>query len=80
MIDYLVRKKNYLILIFTVAYLVAFTVNAVFLANFEFLYYAVLMVALIYVIIIINKRLHLAFLILRPLVLAYFLWVRLSWP
>ena len=73
MLDFLVKKKNYLILFFTVAYLAAFTVNAFFGANFEFLYYTVLMVGLISLIIVLNKRLHLAFFILVNLSLLGFL-------
>lgn len=73
MIDYLVKKKNYLILAFTIVYTVAFTINAFFYYNFEFLYYTVLMVALIYLIIILNKRLHLAFFILVNLSILGFL-------
>ena len=73
MMDFLLKKKNYIILIFTVVYLLAFTLNALFYANFEFLYYTILMVGLIYVIILINKRLHLAFFILINLSLLGFL-------
>lgn len=73
MLNFLVRKKNYLILFFTIAYLAAFTVNAFFWANFEFLYYTVVMVGLISLIIFLNKRLHLAFFILVNLSLLGFL-------
>ncbi len=73
MINFLVKKKNYLILAFTVGYLAAFTVNAIFWANFEFLYYTILLVGLIYVIVVINKRLHLAFFILFNLSILGFL-------
>lgn len=72
MIDYLVKKKNHLVLLFTIVYTVAFTVNAFFWANFEFLYYTVLMLILIYIIVLLNKRLHLAFFILSNLSLLGF--------
>lgn len=64
MIDFFLKHKNFLILLFTGVYLVTFTVNAFLDSNFEFLYYTILMVVLIYLVIIINKRLHLAFFIL----------------
>lgn len=73
MMDFLVKKKNYLILIFTVVYLLVFTLNALFYANFEFLYYTVLLAVLIYVVIIVNKRLHLGFFILINLSILGFL-------
>jgi len=73
MLDYLVKKKNHLILIFTIVYLVAFTANAFFWGNFEFLYYISLMVVLIFLIIIFNKQLHLAFFILFNLSILGFL-------
>ncbi|HLC89922.1 MAG TPA: hypothetical protein VJG65_03100 [Patescibacteria group bacterium] len=65
--------KNQLILIFTFAYLAAFTINGVWQANFEFLYYTFLIVALIYLIIRFNKFLHLAFFILFNLSILGFL-------
>jgi len=73
MLNYLIAKKNYLILAFTVGYLAAFTVNAIFWGNFEFLYYTVLLVGLIYSIVIINKKLHLAFFIIFNLSIVGFL-------
>ncbi|OGY45241.1 MAG: hypothetical protein A3J62_03890 [Candidatus Buchananbacteria bacterium RIFCSPHIGHO2_02_FULL_38_8] len=73
MLDYFVKQKNYLILIFTVAYLAVFTVNAFIASNFEFLYYTVLMTVLIYLVVVMNKRLHLAFFILVNLSLLGFL-------
>ena len=73
MIDFLVKNKNHLILIFTFAYLVSFTVNAVVWTNFEFLYYTVLMVALIFLVVVLNKALHLGFFILFNLSILGFL-------
>ncbi|MFA6255062.1 MAG: hypothetical protein WC675_03445 [Patescibacteria group bacterium] len=73
MIDFLFQRKNYLILIFTVAYLIAFTVNAIIWANFEFLYYTVLMVVIIYLVITLTKKLHLGFFILFNLSILGFL-------
>ena len=70
---YLVDKKNYIIFAFTVVYLFAFTVNAVIFSNFEFLYYTVLMVGLIYAVMYINKFLHLGFFILFNLSILGFL-------
>ncbi len=64
MIGLVLEKKNYIILAFTLAYLLAFTFNAVFDANYEFLYYTFLTSFFIYVIIVIHQRLHLAFFIL----------------
>lgn len=73
MINFLVRKKNYLILAFTLVYLVAFTVNAFSQTNFEFLYYTFLTVILIFVIIKLNKRLYLdSFIILNLSLLGFF--------
>jgi len=71
--NYLIKNKNYVILAFTVVYLLAFTINAVIYSNFEFLYYTVLMVVLIYTIIYINKFLHLGFFILLNLSVLGFL-------
>jgi len=73
MIDFLLEKKNYLILFFTVAYLVTFTVNAIIWANFEFLYYTVLMVIVICLVISLTKKLHLGFFILFNLSVLGFL-------
>ncbi len=73
MINFLLKKKNYLILIFTVAYFIAFTVNAIIWANFEFLYYTVLMVIIIYLVITLSKKLHLGFFILFNLSILGFL-------
>lgn len=57
-------KKNYLILAFTLAYLSAFTVNAIVNANFEFLYYTFFISFFIYIVIVLHQNLHLAFFIL----------------
>ena len=65
--------KNQLILIFTFVYLAAFTINGIWRANFEFLYYTFLIVALIYLILRFNKFLHLAFFILFNLSILGFL-------
>lgn len=73
MLSFFVQRKNSLILIFTIAYLAAFAINAFFQANLEFLYYTILMIGLIYLIVIINKHLHLAFFILVNLSLLGFL-------
>lgn len=72
MMNYLVARKNQLILIFTLAYLAAFTANAIFWANFEFLYYTFLISILIYSVIIIHQNLHLGFFILVNLSLLGF--------
>lgn len=64
MINFFLKHKNYLVLIFTGIYLVGFTMIALSERNYEFLYYTILMVGLIYLVIIINKRLHLALFIL----------------
>ena len=72
MMNYLVARKNQLILIFTLAYLAAFTANAIFWVNFEFLYYTFLISVLIYLVVIIHKNLHLAFFILVNLSLLGF--------
>ncbi|MDX9893484.1 MAG: hypothetical protein RB292_03655 [Patescibacteria group bacterium] len=61
--NYLLDKKNELILVFTIAYLAAFTINAFVWGNFEFLYYTILMIALIYFVLILNKSIHLGFFI-----------------
>ncbi len=73
MINYFVKNKNYLILVFNLVYLAVFTINALIHANLEFLYYTILMVALIYLIVMVNKQLHLAFFILVNLSILGFL-------
>ncbi len=73
MFGFLFKQKNNLILIFTVAYLLAFTVNALIEQNFEFLYYTVMMVILIFLVLHINKFLHLAFFIILNISILGFL-------
>lgn len=72
-LNYFLKNKNYLILFFTVSYLVSFTVIAIIWGNFEFLYYTALMAFLIYLIIVLDKQLHLAFFILVNLSILGFL-------
>ncbi len=67
------NKKNELIFVFTVVYLAAFTVNAIFHQNYEFLYYTVLMFGLICIVVTIHQRLHLAFFIIINLSILGFL-------
>ena len=67
------RRSDYLIFIFTVGYVVAFAGNAFLQANFEFLYYILLMVGLIYLAVIVNRHLHLAFFIIINLSILGFL-------
>ncbi|MBN1778868.1 MAG: DUF2238 domain-containing protein, partial [Candidatus Buchananbacteria bacterium] len=64
MLDYFFKNKNYLIIFFTIGYLVAFALEAFGRGNWEFVYYIVMMTVLIYIIVSINKRLHLAFFII----------------
>jgi len=73
MINYFLKNKNYLIVFFTVGYLLAFSVDAFAHSNWEFLYYIILMTVLIFTIVSINKRLHLAFFIILNLSLLGFL-------
>lgn len=70
---FITGKKNYLILVFTIVYLAAFTFHGVLNANFEFLYYTVLLSFLIYLVIYLHQRLHLGFFILFNLSLLGFL-------
>lgn len=67
------EDKNNLILIFTIIYLSIFTVSAILGENFEFLYYTVLMVFLIFLVLHINKFLHLSFFIVFNLSILGFL-------
>lgn len=64
MFNLIAKRKNHLILAFSVSYLTAFTFYSIINANFEFLYYAFLIFFFIYIVIIIHKRLHLGFFIL----------------
>ena len=70
---FITGKRNYLILVFTIVYLAAFTFNGVLNANFEFLYYTFLLSFLIYLVIYLHQRLHLGFFILFNLSLLGFL-------
>lgn len=64
MIDYLNKHKNYLVLAFTIVYLLAFTLNGMFNADYEFLYYTILITVVIIVVTTIHQKLHLASFIL----------------
>ena len=64
MLDQILQSKNKLILVFTIAYLTAFTFNGILNANFEFLYYTFLISFFIYIVVVIHQRLLLAFFIL----------------
>ena len=64
MIDYLNKHKNYLVLAFTIVYLLAFTLNGVSKADYEFLYYTILITVVIIVVMTIHQNLHLASFIL----------------
>lgn len=73
MFNLVLKKKNHLILVFTLAYLTAFTINAIVNANFEFLYYTFLISFFIYIVIILHQNLHLAFFILLNMSILGFL-------
>ena len=73
MINYLVEHKNYLVLAFTLAYLSVFTINGAWNANFEFLYYTILISLVIGVVTVIHQKLHLASFILVNLSVMGFL-------
>lgn len=64
MLNYFLERKNYLILFFTLAYIAAFTAHGIALANYEFLYYTALMIAMIFLGVKVARQLHLAFFIL----------------
>lgn len=70
---FIVSKRNYLILTFTLIYLIAFTLNGVVAGNIEFLYYTFLLGFIIYLIIYLHQRLHLGFFILFNLSILGFL-------
>lgn len=70
---FVLEKKNYLILVFTVVYLAAFTYNGVIHGNIEFLYYTFLLGILIYLVIYLHHQLHLGFFILFNLSVLGFL-------
>ncbi len=67
------EDKNNLILTFTIIYLSIFTASAILGENFEFLYYTVLMVFLIFLVLHVNKFLHLSFFIVFNLSILGFL-------
>ena len=71
-LDYFTKNRNYLILIFTVGYFITFLVNAFIQGNLEFIYYIFLLSGLIFVIVILNRVLHLAFFIIFNLSLMGF--------
>jgi hypothetical protein len=71
-LDFFTKNKNYLIVVFTIGYLVAFTANGLLQGNLEFLYYTILMAGLIFVVVSLNKHLHLAFFIIFNLSLLGF--------
>lgn len=70
---FITAKRNYLILVFTIVYLTAFTMNSIVYSNFEFLYYTIALSVLIYVTIYLHQKLHLGFFILFNLSLMGFL-------
>lgn len=73
LINFFALRKNKLTVLFTLSYVFAFTVNSFFQQNFEFLYYTLLMTALIYITIYIDRQLHLGFFIVFNLSLLGFL-------
>ncbi len=73
MLNHFVDKKNTLIFLFTIGYLAAFTINAIIQQNYEFLYYTVVMMALILFTLRLHQILHLAFFILFNLSILGFL-------
>jgi len=73
MFERLLKQKNNLILIFTIAYLAAFTVNALIWGNFEFLYYTILMIILIFLVLHLDRFLHFGFFIIFNLSILGFL-------
>lgn len=71
-VDFFVKNKNYLIVLFTGVYLAVFSVNAFFSGNLEFIYYIIIMSAIILAIVFLNRFLHLAFFIIFNLSLLGF--------
>ena len=59
-LDYFIRQKNTLILLFTILYVLIFSISALFTENDEFFYYTLLMGVLIYIVLVINQRMHFA--------------------
>src|SRR3989344_3790660 len=52
------KKKLNFVLVFTIGYLILFTVLAVFHGNFEFLYYTIVMSQMMVLIAVFHKRIH----------------------
>jgi len=73
LLKFLNEKKNYLVLALTLVYLAAFTVIALVQVNYEFLYYTFLLVSLIFLVLVVNRSLDLAFFIIFNLSLIGFL-------
>lgn len=72
-LNFFTRRQNYLILIFTLVYMTAFTAYALWNANNEFLYYTIMIVLMIYLVLTVDKRLRLApFIILNLSLLGFF--------
>ena len=69
------EKESKLILIFTISYLVIFTILAFARKNYEFLYYTVIMSSLIILIVLYHKKLHLSPIILGGLSILGFMHV-----
>ena len=61
------KRESKLILIFTIVYLVVFTILAVIRKNYEFLYYTIIISKLIILIVWYHKKLHLSPIILGGL-------------
>jgi len=71
-LNFFIKNKNYLILLFTVVYVMAFAVNAYVNHNIEFIYYTILLIGLIYIIVLIHQHLRLGFFIIVNLSLLGF--------
>lgn len=61
------KKESKLILIFTVTYLILFTLLAIARKNYEFLFYTIILSSLIILIVLYYKKLHLTYIILGGL-------------
>ena len=70
---YLVKGRHNLILIFSAVYTLTFTVTAFYQGNFEFVYYTVLMAALIYIVFVLDQKFQLGPFIVMNLSLLGFL-------
>ena len=64
MFSYFVQNSNRLLLVFTVSYVAAFTVNAFLHRNLEFIYYTILMVGFIYLALFLDRFVHYSYTIL----------------